>query len=67
MKLLTTLVLFLGLFAFAGCEDKSAPTKPAGESHSKDDGHGHGAEDDHEDHDDHEGHDDGEDHEGHDH
>lgn len=59
MKLLTTLVLFLGLFAFVGCEDKSAPTKPAEESHSEDDGHDHGDE----------GHDDGdgEDHEGHDH
>lgn len=57
MKLLTAIVLFLGLFAFAGCEDKAAPTKPTEETHSEDDGHDHGAE----------GHDDGESHEGHDH
>ena len=46
MKILTSLVLALGLFAFAGCEDKSAsaPTKPAEESHSEDDGHDHAGE-----------------------
>ena len=48
MKLLTSivLVLVLGLFAFTGCEDKSAPapTKPSEESHNADDGHDHAGE-----------------------
>lgn len=68
MKFLTALVLMLGVFAFTGCEDKTAPTKPAEETHSEDDGHDHGAEESHEGHD-HgaEGHDGEESHEGHDH